>query len=255
LGAKLLQRTTRHVRLTEAGSNYLPNARSILSAISDAESSILDAQTELKGPIVVTAPATLGRLHIAPLTVQFAASRPLVRFTTLFLDRLIDLVDEGVDVAVRIAHLPDSSTTAVRVGWVRRVLCAAPLFLAKHGEPGSPIELAKLDAIDLLPSQLPWSFGPTQQSRAIRPPVRFSANSVDTAIAAAAAGCGVVRLLSYQASEFIRSGALVRIMPHCEPDPVPIHIMFADGRAAPKRVRAYVTHLVDALRANSNLQL
>ena len=253
-GCKLLQRTTRHVRLTEAGSRYLSDARRILSEISEAEASVVGAHGDLRGRIVVTAPATFGRLHVGPLVVDFSRRHPRIVFTTLFLDRVIDLVEEGVDVAVRIAHLPDSSATAVRVGSVRHLLCAAPAYLAEYGEPMTPADLERMQAIDFTQSQLPWTVRAAGRQTAVRPPTRFVANSVDLAIEAAAAGCGVVRLLSYQAAEPLAAGRLRRVLEPFEPAPIPVHVVHLDGRAAPKRIRSFIDYLVAELRRELKLR-
>jgi DNA-binding transcriptional LysR family regulator len=254
-GCRLLQRTTRHVRLTEAGGRYLSDTKRILLEISEAEASIVGAHGDLRGPIAVTAPATFGRLHVGRHIVDFARRHPRIVFTTLFLDRLVDLVEEGVDVAVRIAHLQVSSATAIRVGSVRRILCAAPAYIAEHGEPRLPADLERMQVIDFAESQLPWQLqSEGRQKRTVRPPTRFIANSVDLAIEGASAGCGVVRLLSYQAAESLAAGRLQRVLERFEPDPVPVYVVHLEGRAAPKRTRSFIDFLVDELRRDPKLR-
>lgn len=248
LGCKLLQRTTRQVRLTEAGHRYLADARRILAEIAEAEASVTGSVGDLRGPIAVTAPAMFGRLHVGPAIARFALRHPGIVFTTLFLDRMVDLIEERVDVAVRIAHLPDSSTVAIRVGAVRHMLCAAPTYLDEHGEPSTPRDLDGLEAIDVLGSRFPWSFRTGDRTLVAQPPTRLVANSVEMAIEAAAAGCGVVRLLSYQTAEAIAAGKLKAILQPFEPEPVPVHVVHLEGRASPRRTRMLIDHLVQDLR-------
>ncbi len=248
LGCKLLQRTTRQVRLTEAGHRYLADARRILAEIAEAEASVTGSVGDLRGPIAVTAPAMFGRLHVGPAIARFALRHPGIVFTTLFLDRMVDLIEERVDVAVRIAHLPNSSTVAIRVGAVRHMLCAAPTYLDEHGEPSTPRDLDGLEAIDVLGSRFPWSFRTGDRTLVAQPPTRLVANSVEMAIEAAAAGCGVVRLLSYQAAEAIVAGKLKAILQPFEPEPVPVHVVHLEGRASPRRTRMLIDHLVQDLR-------
>ena len=252
-GCKLLRRTTRQVRLTEAGKRYLSDARRILAELQEAEISVIGSHGDLRGPVTVTAPATFGRFHVAPAVIDFALRHPGIVFTTLFLDRVVDLVEEGVDVAVRIAHLPDSSAMGIRVGSVRRVLCASPSYLAGRAGVTEPTDIQAMDAIDLVGSGMPWVFRSGNRSIPVRPPVRLIANSVDLAIEAAASGCGMVRLLSYQAASEIASGRLVRLLETFEPEPVPIHVVHREGHASPKRTRAFIDHLVETLRSKSGI--
>ena len=254
LGCRLLQRSTRHVRLTEAGHRYLSDARRILAEVAEAEASVSGSVGDLRGPIAVTAPAMFGRLHVGPVIAGFARRHPGIVFTTLFLDRLVDLIEEGVDVAVRIAHLPDSSAVAIRVGAVRHVLCAAPSFLAEHGEPRTPRDLLGLDAIDFLGSRLPWSFRSGGRAASVQPPTRLVANSVEMAIEAASAGCGVVRLLSYQSTEAVAVGRLKLILQSFEPEPVPVHVVHLEGRSSPRRTRMFIDALVEDLRNQHSLK-
>ena len=248
LGCKLLKRTTRQGALTEEGSRYLVGARRILADVAEAESSVMGLYGELRGPVVVSAPSMFGQLHVGPAVIDFALRHPGVSFTTLFLDRMVDLIDEGVDVAVRIAHLQDSSATAIQVGFVRRVICAAPAYLAERGEPKTPLDLARMEGIDFTGGRLPWSFRDRDRSMLASPSVRVSVNSVQMAIEAAAAGLGLVRLLSYQAVEAAATGRLVLILEPFEPEPVPVHIVHLNGRTGPFRVRTFIDYLTENLR-------
>lgn len=253
-GCKLMQRTTRQVRLTEAGHRYVSDARRILVEIAEAEASVIGSHGDLRGPIGVTAPAMFGRLYVGPAIADFARQHPGIVFTTLFLDRMVDLIEEGIDVAVRIARLADSSAIAIRVGAVRHILCAAPTYLDAHGVPRTPRDLESMDAIDVLGSQLPWIFRSSDRISSVQPPTRLVANSVEMAIEAASAGCGVVRLLSYQAEDAIAAGRLMPILQPYEPEPVPVHVVHLDGRASPRRTRIFIDYLVDNLRGQQTLK-
>ncbi|MDW3204827.1 MAG: LysR family transcriptional regulator [Alphaproteobacteria bacterium] len=247
-GCKLLTRTTRQVRLTEAGTRYLADARRILAEVSEAEAAVAGVHGELRGPITVTAPATFGRLHVARRITDFALRHPQIRFTTLFLDRMVNLVDEGVDVALRIAQLPDSSATAIRVGSVRQVLCAAPAYIDRIGPIEGPEDLQKAEGIYTAAFQGPWPLTRDGRTVSMRPPARFVANTIDGAHEAARAGIGVVRLLSYQVADAIADGSLVPLLRDYEPDPVPVHVVHLEGRNSPMRIRSFIDYLVEELR-------
>jgi DNA-binding transcriptional LysR family regulator len=253
-GCKLMQRTTRQVRLTEAGRRYLSDARRILAEVAEAEASVIGSHGDLRGPIAVTAPAMFGRLYVGPAVADFARQHPSIVFTTLFLDRMVDLIEEGVDVAVRIARLADSSAIAIRVGAVRHILCAAPTYLDAHGVPTTPRDLEKMEAIDILGSKLPWSFQNGGRTSSVQPPTRLVANSVEMAIEAASASCGVVRLLSYQAVDAIAAGRLIPILEPYEPEPVPVHVVHLEARASPRRTRIFIDYLVEGLRGQQALK-
>ena len=253
-GCKLMHRTTRQVRLTEAGQRYVSDARRILAEIAEAEASVIGSHGDLRGPIAVTAPAMFGRLYVGPAIADFARQHPGIVFTTLFLDRMVDLIEEGIDVAVRIARLADSSAIAIRVGAVRHILCAAPTYLDAHGVPRTPRDLESMEAIDILGSRLPWIFRSSDRTLSVQPPTRLVANSVEMAIEAASAGCGVVRLLSYQAEDAIAAGRLMPILQPYEPEPVPVHVVHLEGRASPRRTRIFIDDLVDNLRRQQTLK-
>jgi DNA-binding transcriptional LysR family regulator len=257
IGAPLLHRTTRIVRLTEAGTRFLADCKRILGEIEEAEAAAAGAHAEPRGLLTLTASALFGRMFVTPVLLDFLARHPHVSARTVFVDRIVDIVDEGIDVAVRISHLPDSSLSAVRVGSVRRVLCASPAYLAEHGVPGAPEDLAKLDAIAFGPvaPHAEWTFssGSSGSSGAktitVSPPARLFVNAADVAIAAAVAGRGVTRVLSYMIEPDVRAGRLAIVLPEYEPPPVPIHVVHVEGRRASARVRAFVDFAAERLRA------
>ncbi|KYF64425.1 LysR family transcriptional regulator [Sorangium cellulosum] len=253
IGTRLLHRTTRIVRLTEAGARFLTDCKRILGEIEEAEASAAGSHAELRGQIGVTAPVMFGRMFVAPVVFDFLARHPRVSARTLLVDRVVDMLDEGLDVAVRIAHLPDSSLTAIRVGSVRLVVCASPDYLAARGAPGTPADLARLDTIGFSQAASPaeWSFSSGARVEKVLPPSQLLVNTADVAIAAAVAGRGLARVLSYQVGPELRAGRLRIVLPAFEPPPVPVHVVHPEGPRAAARVRAFVDFLVERLRSET----
>jgi DNA-binding transcriptional LysR family regulator len=256
LGARLLHRTTRVVRLTEAGTRFLADCRRILSEVEEAEAAAAGSHAEPRGQLVITAPLLFGRLHVAPIVLDFLKRHPAVAARTLYLDRLTDLVEEGVDAAVRIGPLPDSSLTAIRVGSMRRIVCAAPGYLRARGTPRRPADLAGHDAITFsgVTPRREWSFEAGGKRQAVAPRIRLEVNSAEVAVEAAAAGQGITRVLYYQADRALRAGKLRAVLTEFEPPPLPIHVVHPEGRRVAARVRAFVDFAVRRLRANRLLR-
>jgi DNA-binding transcriptional LysR family regulator len=255
-GTLLFHRTTRVVRLTEAGTRFVEDCKRILAAVEDAEASAAGSHAEPRGQLAVTAPVLFGRMFVAPLLLQFLARYPLLTARALLLDRVVDLVEEGLDVAVRIAHLPDSSLSAIRIGSVRRVLCASPRYLAAHGVPRQPSDLAAFDAIAFSSarSRPEWSFGTGSRTETVRPVTKLIVNTAELSVAAAVAGRGVTRVLSYQIGPELRRQRLAIVLQEFEPPPIPIHVVHTEGRRASARVRAFVDWTVERLRAEPSLR-
>ncbi|WP_434042863.1 MULTISPECIES: LysR family transcriptional regulator [Sorangium] len=253
IGTRLLHRTTRIVRLTEAGARFLTDCKRILGEIEEAEASAAGSHAELRGQIGVTAPVMFGRMFVAPVVLDFLARHPRVSARTLLVDRVVDMLDEGLDVAVRIAHLPDSSLTAIRVGSVRLVVCASPDYLAARGAPETPADLAQLDTIAFSQAASPaeWAFSSGARVEKVLPPSQLLVNTADVAIAAAVAGRGLARVLSYQVGPELRAGRLRIVLPAFEPPPVPVHVVHPEGPRAAARVRAFVDFLVERLRSEA----
>ena len=250
IGARLLHRTTRSVRLTDAGARYLIDAKRILAEVEEAEASAAGAHAAPRGQLGLTAPVMFGRMYVAPVVLDFLARHPAVTARMLLADRLVDLMEEGLEVAVRIAHLEDSSMTAVRVGEVRRVVCASPAFLAKQGRPRTPADIARANIVTFAtgPVADPWVFAKDGAVERMHPAARFSANSNDVTIAAAEAGAGFVRALSYQVAPQLRAGTLEIVLPDHEEPPLPVHVVHIAGRRASARLRAFVDFAVERLR-------
>ena len=256
LGVKLLQRTTRIVRLTETGTRYLLDCKRILSDLEDADQVASGAQAEVRGSLAITASVLFGRAFVAPLLHAFLKRHEKINLRALFVDRVVDLIEEGLDVAVRIAHLSDASFTAIRVGAVRNVVCASPAFLKRFGVPRKPDDLKELPAFCFSGDRTApaWSFQVGKQTLSVRPSARLVANSPEIAMQGAVAGEGVTRVLSYQAASDVKAGRLRVILPEFEQEPIPIHVIHREGKRAAARVRAFVDFAVAELRGNPLLR-
>lgn len=257
LGVQLLHRTTRSLRLTEAGARFLDDCRRILADLEEAEASAGGEHSVARGQLAVTAPSMFGRLYVAPVVLDFLERHPEVSARTFFVDRLVNLLDEGLDVAVRIAHLPDSGLTAIPVGAMRAVYVAAPAYLEQHGVPRTPADLVSHHGVGFAQAggQPPaWTFYPPgNKERSARElmqvPMRVVANTSEVSIAAVLRGHGVARKLIYQVADEIRGGALRIVLADYEPAPIPVHVVTLAGRKAPAKVRAFVDFAVERLRA------
>lgn len=256
LGLRLLTRTTRVVRVTDGGAHYADECRRILAEIEQAETAATGAHSAPRGTLALTAPVLFGQLYVTPMLATYLQQHPEVDAHCLFIDRIVNLVEEGIDVAVRIGELPDSSLQAVRVGNVRRVLVAAPTYLERCGEPERPADLAGhtiISAAGVTP--LPeWRFsdGDTSLVQRLKPRMRTTTN--DSAIAAALAGLGITRVLSYQIAAHVHSGALRTLLEAFEPATLPVHVVHHEGRRATQKVRSFVDLAVQTLRADPTLQ-
>lgn len=249
IGARLLVRTTRSVKTTDAGSRYLQDCRRILGDIAEAELAAAGHYAEPSGTLAITAASMFGHLHVLPLVLDYLDAYPGMHARTFFVDRPVNIVDEGIDVAIRIGHLADSGFTAIQVGSVRRVICAAPSYLEKYGVPATPAEL-KHHCIVVSQSAWAspeWRFAEGQ--RVLIDPV-LQSNTNESAIATARAGWGLTRVLSYQADPSLREGALQIVLDAFEEPPLPIHVLYPEGRQAPAKVRAFVDLAVARLRGN-----
>jgi DNA-binding transcriptional LysR family regulator len=251
IGTRLLLRTTRTVRLTEAGARFLADCRRLLVEVDEAEQSAGGLHGQVRGQLGVTASTTFGRMYVAPLALEFLRTNPQVNVRAVFLDRVVDLVEEGLDVAVRIASLPDSTLTAVRVGQTRRVVCASPAYLRAQGTPKKPADVADHAAIGFTQVLMEpeWGFSVGGKRVTVAPNTRLLVNSIDVAIAAARNGHGLTRVLSYQVEEDVRAGRLRVVLQDHEPPPIPVHVVHAGGKSPPAKVRAFVDLAVDRLRA------
>ena len=233
VGVRLITRTTRELALTESGRHYLESCRRIVAELEAAELRLAGEHQEPQGELAVTAPVVFGRLQVLPVVVEFLRMFPRVTARLLLVDRTVDLIEEGLDVSVRIGALPNSSLIATRVGSIRLITCASPAYLASRGRPSSPQELRNHDCISftaLSPVER-WSFaGPKPQRVNLHP--RLTVNTVEAAIDAAVAGLGITRVLSYQAARPVADGSLRLILENFEPEEMPVNILHAKPLAA-----------------------
>lgn len=250
LGAKLLHRTTRGVRLTEPGEHFLGDCRRILADLEVSEGAAAADQSQARGTLSITASVLFGDLVVTPLLVDFLAREPGITIRAIFADRIVSMVDEGIDVAIRIGNLPDSGLSAKRVGHVRRVVCAAPSLLAIHGRPVHPQDLLRLPIVAASSSTLlaDWRFQDEGREYTMRPAARLVVSSNRAAIEAARIGAGLTRVLSYQIDALVSAGELECVLEDFALEPLPVHVVHSGGRKAPAKVRAFVDHCVDALR-------
>jgi DNA-binding transcriptional LysR family regulator len=251
LATRLLTRTTRAVALTEAGQRYLDQARRALAEFAELESTAATVQAAPTGLLTLTAPEMFGRLHVLPVALDFMRDYPQVDVSLLLLNRVVSFVDEGVDLGVRIAHLPDSSLRATLLGHVRRVLCASPDYLAAAGEPGHPDELPRHRTIAVTgtrPMADRWSFGAAEAELTIQVRPQLAVNTVQAALDAAVAGGGLVRVLCYQSVQLEAEGKLRRVLTGYEPPPIPVQLVYPAGRHLPLKTRLFIDRAVAALR-------
>ena len=252
LEVRLFDRTTRHVRLTDAGARFFDDARRILEEVEQAEAMAAGSYAEPKGVLSVTAPVLFGQMHIAPILTDYLQQNPAVTVRALFFDRISNLLEEGLDVAIRIGPLKDSSLYAVCVGHVQRVVCASPEYLNAHGTPGHPSELADHSIIlaSTVEPTTSWKFATPSGSESVRISPRLYCSQNGTAISAALQGFGITRLMSYQVGEELQSGSLTRILRDFEMAPLPVNIVYFGGRKASAKIRSFIDLAVERLRAN-----
>jgi DNA-binding transcriptional LysR family regulator len=255
LGVRLLARTTRLVRPTETGAAYYEDCKRILADIEQAELGVAGMHAAPRGRLVVTAPVLFGARHVTPVVVDYMLRYPEVDVACLWVDRNVDFIDEGVDVGIRIGPLPSSSLQAIAVGRVRRVVVAAPAYLKKHGVPKTPGELDRHTLIHTTSvATLPeWRFLHDAQELAVRFTPRLATTTNDSAIAAAVAGLGLARVISYQVASELRDRKLRVVLAEFEPPALPIHVIHREGRHATQKVRAFLDLAIDRLRADKSL--
>ncbi|MDZ4327496.1 MAG: LysR family transcriptional regulator [Pseudomonas sp.] len=256
IGTLLLTRTTRSVHLSEAGQRYLEDCRRILAEVQEAEDSAAGSHAEPRGQLTITAPVLFGDLFVTPVMVSYLTQFPEVCINGLLVDRVVSMVEEGIDVAVRIGELPDSNQHAIRVGEVRRVICASPQFLKAHGRPTHPQDLtrAAVIATSAIGQMKSWPFLEAGAPLNVRPEPRLVVTANQAAITAACLGLGFTRVLSYQVASKVASAELEIVLADFELPPLPIHVVYQGGRNAPARIRSFVDFTVKALREHPDLQ-
>jgi DNA-binding transcriptional LysR family regulator len=247
LGARLLQRTTRSVTLTDVGARYLERVRRILSDVEEAESSAEGERTRPSGRLAVSAPVGFGRLHVSPVMSAYLKRYPEVSGELRLSDRMINLVEDGVDLAIRIGHLADSSLVARHVGEMRRIVVASNEYLKQRGEPDTPKAIASHAAIQFgaTTASPEWRFVEDGREVSVICTPRLTTNSADAAIRYAEQGGGLTRVMAYQAADAIKAGRLKIVLAKFEQPPLPIHIVYPTSRLLSAKVRAFIDLVID----------
>jgi DNA-binding transcriptional LysR family regulator len=253
LGARLLARSTRKLALTDIGRDYLAASKRILGEMAEAEQAAKGEHTAPRGELVIAAPIVFGRLHVLPIVNAFLASYPEIRVRLVLSDRNAHLLEDHVDLAVRIGVLADSSMIAARVGTLGWVVCASPDFLARHGTPRLPQDLANLPCItfDMFGASAPWVFGGGEEGGATSVMVssRLSVNTAEAAVDSAVAGIGLTRVISYQAARAVGDGVLNVVLDAFAPPRVPVYLLHAAQGALPLKIRSFMDFAAPRLRA------
>lgn len=251
LGAKLLIRSTRALKLTESGRSYVESCRRILEDITEAERAAAGEYTSPRGELVLTAPVVFGRRHVLPVVAEFLGAYPEVNVRLVLGDRNLNLLEDHVDLAVRIGALPDSGLTASRLGYVRQVVCASPAYLAKRGTPQRVEELGHHDCVslELFASGDGWGFNVDGEGKFVPLHPRLAVSTAEAALDAAIAGLGVTRLLSYQVEAAVSSADLVVVLEDFEPPALPVHFLYASRGRLPLKLRALLDFSTPRLRS------
>jgi len=251
LKTRLLHRTTRKLSLTESGASYVAACRRVLEEIGEAERAATGEYASPKGELIVTAPVAFGRMHIVPVVADFLAQYPEIDINLVLTDRVVHLMDEHTDVAIRIGELPDSTLVATRVGAVRRVICASPDYLATHGAPEKPEDLANHQCVtfEVLASMRAWVFGNGKSEISVPIRSRLAVNTAEAAIAAATLGVGLIRVLSYQVEDAIRANELRIVLDTFESAPLPVSLVHKGQAPLPLKLRAFLDFMSPRLKA------
>ncbi|WP_171210253.1 MULTISPECIES: LysR family transcriptional regulator [unclassified Ruegeria] len=254
LGVRLFTRTTRRVRLTDIGKAYLEDARNVLAQLQAADDAASGAASNPLGLLRITCSNELGRIYVTPILTDFLDTYPDVSVEVLMVDRIVNMVEEGFDIAVRLGQLPSSGLSAVRVGHVRRVVCGAPSYFDRCGVPQTPEDLREHQVVSASPVSpvTEWRFG-TEMQHSVRLHPRLVVSSVAGSISVIKRGWGLSRLLSYQVGPELECGQLKTVLEDFEPDPLPIHLVHIEGRRAAAKVRSFIDFAKERLRSEAAL--
>ena len=251
LGTRLLNRSSRKLTLTDAGRSYVVACKRILEDVAEAERMASGEYSAPKGNLTLSAPIVFGRLHVLPIVMAFLKHHPDIDIRLVLADRVVDLFEDHVDLAIRIGDLPDSSLVAIRVGSIRRVVCGSPAYFAGRGTPQHPSELSAHDCVSfegLMASDF-WSFRVGKSDTPVAIHSRLVVNTAEAAIDAAVAGVGITRVLSYQVASATEAGALAVVLEAFEPAPVPVNLVHAGQGLLPLKLRAFIDFAAPLLRA------
>jgi DNA-binding transcriptional LysR family regulator len=261
LRTRLLNRSSRKLTLTDAGLSYIAACKRILEDVGEAERAAAGEYSAPKGDLIITAPIVFGRLHVLPVAMAFLTAYPDIDIRIVLADRLVNLLEDHVDLAVRIGALPDSSLVATRIGAIRRIVCGSPAYFSARGTPKYPAELGRHDCITFegLSSPHAWDFtiakpkaSGSKASRSDAPvPIhsRLVVNTAEAAIDAAVAGVGITRVLSYQIANAMQAGALAVVLEKFEPEPSPVSLVYAGQGLLPLKLRAFLDFAAPRLKA------
>ena len=246
LGTQLLRRTTRHLSLTDEGRLVYERAKTILSELQEMEMTLSTNRSEPSGRLRVSAPVLIGRLLIAPQLPAFLAQHPLVDIDLLLIDRVVNLVEEDIAVAVRIGRLPDSSLVARKLAEVRMVVCAAPSYLARRGMPAIPADLRHHDCLVFSETLSPidWHFQSPKGRASVKVQGRLCANNLDSLVSAVVGGAGIARVPSWQVSAEMSAGRLKALLTNYERPAAPVHALFQRSKVSSAKIRAFIDYLV-----------
>ncbi|MDP5253305.1 MULTISPECIES: LysR substrate-binding domain-containing protein [unclassified Vibrio] len=252
LGAKLFNRTTRHVRLTQAGVRFLQDAKRVVDDLAEAEAAVKGIYTKPSGTLSVTAPVVFGEKHVMPIVTEYLDRYPDVSVKAMFYDRVTSLVEDDLDVAIRIGHLEDSSLYAVNVGEVRQITCGSPRYFEQHGTPTTPEDLVHHKLIHPVTTGNvnQWPFYHQGKKLLVKFEPRLRCNQIGSALNAAILGQGITRLLSYQVVEEIDAGRLQPILVDFEAPPIPINVVHLEGRRVNAKTRLFIDLACERLREN-----
>ena len=251
LKAQLFQRSSRRMTLTDAGRSYIDACKRIIEQVDDAEREVSGEYRIPKGDLAVTSPWGLGHTHLLPLAVEFLTAYPEISLRLMLTDRVVNVVTENIDIAIRIGILPDSSMIATRVGSIRVVVCGSPSYLATHGIPKELSDLRNHDCItiDDVASPPTWKFGKGNRQIVVPLRSRLTVNTSEAAVLAAVAGCGLARVMSYKMDTAKRAGTLAVVLDEFEPEPLPAHIVYAERKPVPLKLRAFLNWITPRLKA------
>ena len=255
LGVKLFIRTTRFVRLTDAGARYLESVQRIMADMEEADAVAVGLNAEPHGHLVVTASVLFGSMFVMPSIAAYLKRYPQMSVSALFIDRIVNLFEEEVDVGIRVGELADSNMNAVLVGHVRRILCASPAYLEQNGMPKQPLDLVNHHIISSKTEVniTDWQFSGQSKNLNLKVTPRLRAMNNDVAIQAALYDLGIVRVMSYQVAEHIAAGKLQVVLSDFEMPSLPVHVLYVNGRQASAKVRSFVDEVVNSLRADDRL--
>jgi DNA-binding transcriptional LysR family regulator len=250
LRVPLLKRTTRRIHLTDEGAQYLERCRLILASIQETEDALASRRRELQGRLAVSASVEFGRRYVSPFLAEFLARHPRVTGDLLLVNRLVNLVEEGVDVAVRIVHLNDASLVAIPVGHVRRVVCASPQYLDRHGAPQGPQDIKHHRCIrhTVLTPRNEWQFRVSQRNMTISIPTILTSNDIESALQACVSGLGLGMFLSYMVASYVRKGKLNYVLERFGSEPTPVQIVYPSAKLISSNVRVFVDECAKELR-------